>query len=126
VLEIRRGKGMVLDGSDHDTWSAGSFFTNPILDPVAAADLPMAAPRYPQPDGTIKTSAAWLIEQAGFAKGFGDGPAQLSTKHTLALTNRGTAAAEDILRLARQIQEGVQARFGITLVPEPVLVGCEL
>jgi UDP-N-acetylmuramate dehydrogenase len=126
VLQIRRGKGMVLDGSDHDTWSAGSFFTNPILDPVAAADLPAAAPRYPQPDGTIKTSAAWLIEQAGFAKGFGDGPARLSTKHTLALTNRGTAAAEDILRLARQIRERVQARFGITLVPEPVLVGCEL
>jgi len=126
VLELRRSKGMVLDGSDHDTWSAGSFFTNPILDPVAAADLPEAAPRYPQPDGAIKTSAAWLIEQAGFAKGFGDGPARLSTKHTLALTNRGTAAAEDILRLARQVREGVRACFGITLVPEPVLMGCEL
>jgi UDP-N-acetylmuramate dehydrogenase len=126
VLELRRNKGMVLDGSDHDTWSAGSFFTNPILDPVAAADLPEAAPRYPQPDGGIKTSAAWLIEQAGFAKGFGDGQARLSTKHTLALTNRGTAAAEDILRLARQVREGVRTCFGITLVPEPVLVGCEL
>jgi UDP-N-acetylmuramate dehydrogenase len=126
VLALRRSKGMVLDGSDRDTWSAGSFFTNPILDPVAAADLPDAAPRYPQPDGAIKTSAAWLIEQAGFAKGFGNGPARLSTKHTLALTNRGTAAAEDILQLARQVREGVRARFGITLVPEPVLVGCEL
>jgi UDP-N-acetylmuramate dehydrogenase len=117
---------MVLDTSDYDTWSAGSFFTNPILDSVVAADLPEAAPRYPQPDGAIKTSAAWLIEQAGFARGFGDGPASLSTKHTLAVTNRGTAAAEDILRLARQIREGVRACFGITLIPEPVLVGCEL
>jgi UDP-N-acetylmuramate dehydrogenase len=126
VLELRRSKGMVLDGSDHDTWSAGSFFTNPILDPVAAGGLPEAAPRYPQPGGAIKTSAAWLIEQAGFAKGYGEGPARLSTKHTLALTNRGTAAAEDILRLARQVREGVRACFGITLVPEPVLVGCEL
>jgi UDP-N-acetylmuramate dehydrogenase len=126
VLSIRRSKGMVLDDEDRDTWSAGSFFTNPILDPDAAATLPEAAPRYPQPDGTVKTSAAWLIEQAGFGKGYGDGPARLSTKHTLALTNRGSASADDLLRLARQLRDGVRARFGITLVPEPVLVGCEL
>ena len=126
VLSIRRHKGMVLDGEDHDTWSAGSFFTNPILELDAAAALPDAAPRYPQPDGRVKTSAAWLIEQAGFGKGFGDGEARLSTKHTLALTNRGAATAGDLLRLARQIRDGVRTRFGVTLVPEPVLVGCEL
>jgi UDP-N-acetylmuramate dehydrogenase len=126
VLSIRRSKGMVLDAEDRDTWSAGSFFTNPILDPDAAAALPEAAPRYPQPDGTVKTSAAWLIEQAGFGKGYGEGPARLSTKHTLALTNRGGATTDDLLRLARQLRDGVRARFGITLVPEPVLVGCEL
>jgi UDP-N-acetylmuramate dehydrogenase len=126
VLSIRRGKGMVLDAEDRDTWSAGSFFTNPILDPDAAAALPEAAPRYPQLDGTVKTSAAWLIEQAGFGKGYGEGPARLSTKHTLALTNRGGASADDLVRLARQLRDGVRARFGIALVPEPVLVGCEL
>ncbi|MGZ5414917.1 MAG: UDP-N-acetylmuramate dehydrogenase, partial [Aeromicrobium sp.] len=83
VLGLRRGKGMVLDPEDHDTWSAGSFFTNPLLDAEQAASLPEDAPRYPQPDGTIKTSAAWLIERSGFSKGFGDGAARLSTKHTL-------------------------------------------
>jgi len=134
VLRLRSGKGMVLDAADHDTWSAGSFFTNPVLDAAAAAALPEGAPRYPQPDGGVKTSAAWLIERAGFGKGFalpsaGDGapaPASLSTKHTLALTNRGSATAADLLALARHVRAGVETRFGIRLVNEPVLVNCTL
>jgi UDP-N-acetylmuramate dehydrogenase len=105
VLELRRGKGMVLDPDDHDTWSAGSFFTNPL---VPADDLPDGAPARPAADGLVKTSAAWLIE------------------HTLALTNRGTATTADLLGLAREIRDGVDERFGIRLVNEPVLVGCEL
>lgn len=126
VLGLRRGKGMVLDAADHDTWSAGSFFTNPLLTPEAAAGLPVDAPRYAQPDGTVKTSAAWLIEQAGFSKGYGDGEARLSTKHTLALTNRGKAKTSDLLALAGEIRAGVEAKFAITLANEPVLVGCSL
>jgi UDP-N-acetylmuramate dehydrogenase len=126
VLDLRRGKGMVLDVHDHDTWSAGSFFTNPILDPTSADRLPSDAPRWPQPDGRVKTSAAWLIEHAGFAKGHGAGAARLSTKHTLALTNRGAAGAEDLLALAREVRDGVATTYGIILQPEPVLVGCEL
>jgi UDP-N-acetylmuramate dehydrogenase len=126
VLELRRGKGMVLDPADHDTWSAVSFFTNPVLGPDEAAALPADAPRWPAGDGQVKTSAAWLIEQAGFRKGHGDGAARVSTKHTLALTNRGTAGAEDLLALAREIRAGVQERFGVTLVNEPVLVGVRL
>lgn len=117
---------MVLDEADHDTWSAGSFFTNPLISPDEAASLPEGAPRYAQPDGTVKTSAAWLIERAGFTKGYGSGPARLSTKHTLALTNRGEAKTEDVLSLAREIRTGVERKFGITLVNEPVLVGCAL
>ncbi|KRB80200.1 UDP-N-acetylenolpyruvoylglucosamine reductase [Nocardioides sp. Root190] len=127
VLGLRRSKGMVLDAEDHDTWSAGSFFTNPVVDP---AQVPDGAPSYPQPDGTVKTSAAWLIEHAGFGKGFGlDRPAartSLSTKHTLALTNRGGASATELLDLAREVRAGVEERFGIRLVNEPVLVGAEL
>ncbi|WP_088285135.1 UDP-N-acetylmuramate dehydrogenase [Kineosporia sp. A_224] len=127
VLGLRRGKGMVLDAADHDTWSAGSFFTNPVLDAAGAAALPEGAPRWPMPDGRVKTSAAWLIEHAGFARGHGlPGPASLSTKHTLALTNRGTARAADVLALAREVRDGVRTAFGVTLVPEPVLVGCVL
>lgn len=130
VLRLRAGKGMVLDADDHDTWSAGSFFTNPILTAAEAAGLPAEAPRYGQPDGRVKTSAAWLIEHAGFRKGFGadvgTGRATLSTKHTLAVTNRGGASAADVLDLAREVRSGVAQRFGITLVPEPVLVGCSL
>ena len=126
VLRLRKGKGMVLDADDRDTWSAGSFFTNPFLSPELAASLPADAPRYGQPDGTVKTSAAWLIERVGFTKGYGNGPAKLSTKHTLALTNRGEATTEDLLDLAREIRNGVEAKFGITLINEPVLVGCDL
>lgn len=129
VLALRTGKGMVLDPDDHDTWSAGSFFTNPILTPEQAAALPEGAPRFAAADGRIKSSAAWLIDHAGFGKGFAavDGaPATLSTKHTLALTNRGSATAQDLLQLARTVREGVRAAYGITLVPEPVLVGCSI
>ena len=126
VLELRRGKGMVLDPDDHDTWSAGSFFTNPILAASEADALPADAPRWVQLDGTVKTSAAWLIAKAGFTRGHGSGRVSLSTKHTLALTNRGGATTEDLLALAREVRDGVRSAFGITLVPEPVLVGCEL
>jgi len=126
VLGLRRGKGMVLDADDHDTWSAGSFFTNPLLAPEVADSLPDAAPRWSQPDGTVKTSAAWLIEQAGFHKGHGTDRVSLSTKHTLALTNRGSASTDDLLALAREVRDGVEAAFGVRLVNEPVLVGCAL
>ena len=126
VLALRTAKGMVLAEDDHDTWSAGSFFTNPILSPAQAFALPDKAPRFGQPGGMIKTSAAWLIEQTGFAKGYGYGSARLSSKHTLALTNQGGATAADLLSLAREIRAGVKAKFGIELVAEPVLVGCEL
>lgn len=130
VLELRAGKGMVwdpADRSDHDTWSAGSFFTNPLLRPDQADALPADAPRFPGGDGLVKTSAAWLIDHAGFGKGFGaPGPATLSTKHTLAITNRGGATAADLLALARTVTDGVEARFGIRLVNEPVLVGTSL
>jgi UDP-N-acetylmuramate dehydrogenase len=127
VLALRGRKGMVLDERDHDTWSAGSFFTNPVLQAERAALLPPDAPRWPQPDGTVKISAAWLIEHAGFGRGFGlPGPAALSTKHTLAVTNRGDACADDLVRLAREIRNGVRSAFGIVLEPEPMLVGVAL
>ena len=128
VLDLRRGKGMVLDPADHDTWSAGSFFTNPILSEAAAA-LPEGAPRFRAGEGLVKTSAAWLIDHAGCDKGFhlpeaGDPPrASLSTKHVLALTNRGGATGADIEALARAVRERVYEAFGVTLVPEPVTVG---
>jgi UDP-N-acetylmuramate dehydrogenase len=122
VLKLRSGKGMVLDPDDHDTWSAGSFFTNPVVEP---AMVPDGAPAWPQEDG-VKTSAAWLIERAGFHKGYGDGRIRLSTKHTLALTNRGNGTTAELLALAREIRDGVESRFGIRLVNEPVLVGCTL
>jgi UDP-N-acetylmuramate dehydrogenase len=115
---------MVLDDADHDTWSAGSFFTNPFV-PDASA-LPDGAPRWEQPDGSVKTSAAWLIEHAGFGKGYGTDRVSLSTKHTLALTNRGSATTVDLLALAAEVQRGVHAAFGVWLVNEPTLVGCAL
>ena len=125
VLDLRRGKGMVLDPDDHDTWSAGSFFTNPVLDP---ADVPAGAPMWPQPDGRVKTSAAWLIDHAGYRKGHPGpgGRVALSTKHPLALTNRGGASTADLLALAREVRDGVRSRFGVELVNEPTLVGCTL
>jgi UDP-N-acetylmuramate dehydrogenase len=123
VLALRRSKGMVLDPADHDTWSVGSFFTNPVLEP---GRLPAGAPSWPQPAGGVKTSAAWLIEHSGFGKGYGDGPVTLSAKHTLALTNRGDARTEDLLALASEVQRGVHDRYGVWLVNEPVLVGCSL
>jgi UDP-N-acetylmuramate dehydrogenase len=127
VLALRRAKGMVLDDADHDTWSVGSFFTNPVLTAEAAADLPDDAPRYPAPDGRVKTSAAWLIEHAGVGRGHSLGtPAAVSSKHTLALTNRGGATAADVLALAADIRDRVRAAYGIGLEPEPTLVGTQL
>jgi UDP-N-acetylmuramate dehydrogenase len=126
VLALRRAKGMVLEPADHDTWSAGSFFINPVLEERAAARFPASVPRWQQPDGRTKISAAWLIEQAGFARGYGNERVGLSHKHTLALTNRGGATTEDLLALAREIREAVRDRCGVVLVNEPVMVGCEL
>jgi UDP-N-acetylmuramate dehydrogenase len=124
VLGLRRGKGMVLDPGDHDTWSAGSFFTNPILDSTDL--LPDGAPRWPESGDRVKTSAAWLIERSGVRRGFTIGGAAVSSKHTLALTNRGTATTKDLLALASYVRDRVRETFGITLVNEPVLVGCVL
>ena len=126
VLGLRGRKGMVLDAADHDTWSAGSFFTNPLLADEQAKALPDDAPRWEQPDGTVKTSAAWLIEQSGYDKGYGNDRVSLSTKHTLAITNRGDASTADLVALASEIQHGVHEKFGVRLVNEPVLVECEL
>jgi UDP-N-acetylmuramate dehydrogenase len=136
VLALRRGKGMVIDPADPDSVSAGSFFTNPILDADAFAALERrvaeglgdgaAPPAFPEDDGRVKTSAAWLIERAGFHRGHGDprGVA-ISGKHTLALTNRGAGTTAELVALAREIAGGVRERFGVDLVPEPVFVGHE-
>jgi UDP-N-acetylmuramate dehydrogenase len=118
VLELRAGKGMVLDSADHDTWSVGSFFMNPRV-----ATAPTDAPNWPEADGSLKVSAAWLIEQAGFNKGFTlNGRAALSSKHTLAITNRGDATSADISELADHISAGVKAKFGIELKPEATFI----
>ena len=130
VLALRRRKGMVVDPGDPDSVSAGSFFTNPVLSAEAFAALEARAgngsrpPRFPQPDGSVKTSAAWLIEHAGFQRGHGD-PATIaiSSKHTLALTNRGAGTTAQLVALAREIADGVQERFGVELEPEPVFAG---
>jgi UDP-N-acetylmuramate dehydrogenase len=122
VLALRRGKGMVLDPADPDSVSAGSFFMNPILDADAFARLDPAPPGYDQPDGRVKTSAAWLIERAGFSKGYTRGRVAISSKHALALVNRGGATTEELLALAREIQDGVRERFGVELEPEPTIV----
>jgi len=125
VLALRRDKGMVLDDDDSDTWSAGSYFTNPIVDEVTSDSVPELCPRYPS-DAGVKLSAAWLIENAGIERGFKvspDAPARVSTKHTLALTNTGGATAADIRELADVIRRRVLEEFGIELVPEPQLVG---
>jgi UDP-N-acetylmuramate dehydrogenase len=126
VLKLRAGKGMVLDPDDRDTWSVGSFFTNPVVPAAAWQALALDAPHWPGDDGTVKIPAAWLIEHAGFPKGFAGAGVAISSKHTLALTNRGTGSTEALLDLARTIRDGVQDRFGIELHPEPVLINCEL
>jgi len=143
VLAQRRQRGMVLDAADHDTWSCGSFFTNPIMSTGSYAALQdrvqarlvergvpdeiVNVPRFDAPGGQVKTSAAWLIDKAGFGKGYRmPGPAALSTKHPLAVTNRGSATAADVVALAREIRDGVHDAFGVSLVNEPVLVGISL
>jgi UDP-N-acetylmuramate dehydrogenase len=127
VLKLRAGKGMVLDPDDKDTWSVGSFFTNPVVSAERWAELGLAhAPHWPGDDGTVKIPAAWLIEHAGFPKGFAGDRVAISTKHTLALTNRGAGSTGGLLGLARTIRDGVRDRFGIDLHPEPVLVNCAL
>jgi UDP-N-acetylmuramate dehydrogenase len=132
VLALRAGKGMVLDGDDPDTWSVGSFFTNPVLSAAEFAELgrrlgpDVVPPAFEAGDGRVKTSAAWLIERAGFARGYGRDGVSLSTKHTLALTNRGTGSTTALLALAREVRDGVRDTFGVTLVNEPVLIDAEL
>ncbi len=123
VLELRAKKGM-LTGMNIN--SAGSFFTNPIVSQAVADSLPADAPRWPQPDGSVKTSAAWLMEHAGVQKGDTYQGASISAKHVLALTNSGTATAEDIAALARSAQQKVREVFGITLEAEVQFVGVEL
>lgn len=135
VLELRARKSMLLDPRDENVKSAGSFFVNPTLSPAAfervKAKIEAASvlgqgeqiPQFEAASGRVKIPAAWLIERAGFAKGFGEGPVGLSTRHTLAIVNRGSAKADDILRFARHIRDGVLARFGVRLIPEPVMLG---
>jgi UDP-N-acetylmuramate dehydrogenase len=128
VLGLRAGKGMLLDPDDPDTYSAGSFFTNPVLDPAGWAGLRERCagmgepPRWPAAGGMTKTSAAWLIERAGFRRGYGDGAVAISSKHTLALTHRGGGTSRALLALAGEIRDRVHRRFGVVLEPEPVLV----
>ena len=126
VLELRGAKGMLLNPSDRDSWSAGSFFTNPIVSKEIAAKLPEGAPQWPTSDGLVKTSAAWLIENSGVHKGDSHGGARVSTKHVLALTNAGNATATDIAELAKSAQHSVFEKFGITLEAEVNLVGITL
>lgn len=127
VMELRRSKGMVLEETDHDTWSVGSFFVNPVIDVDQAAALPAQCPSYPSIAGT-KVSAAWLIESCGIDRGFHlpGSDARLSTKHTLAITNAGGATSAQVLELAREIRDRVRDRYGIELTPEPQLVGLAL
>jgi UDP-N-acetylmuramate dehydrogenase len=123
VLELRAMKGMLLNKTDRDSWSAGSFFTNPIVTAEIAAQLPADAPRWPTSDGRVKTSAAWLIENSGIQKGDAHGGARISTKHVLALTNAGNATAKDIVELAQVAKEKVYEKFGIALEAEVNLIG---
>jgi UDP-N-acetylmuramate dehydrogenase len=129
VLKLRAGKGMVLDDEDKDTWSVGSFFTNPVLSAPEWAALrersPGQKPHWPGEDGSVKIPAAWLIEHAGFPKGYAGRNVAISSKHTLALTNRGGGTTQALLDLAREIRAGVLDRFGVELHPEPVLIGCD-
>jgi len=125
VLALRRGKGMVIDPEDPDSISAGSFFVNPVLtsDEFAVLASDGNPPSWPEPGGRVKTTAAWLIEHAGFEKGFTLGNAGLSAKHTLAVVNRGGATARDVLALVELIQNRVREKFGIELRPEPNFIG---
>jgi UDP-N-acetylmuramate dehydrogenase len=134
VIKIRARKGMVLNPGDPDTRSAGSFFTNPVItaaeldrvEAAAAARGIAQVPHFPAGDGLVKVPAAWLIEHSGFAKGYGRGPARVSSKHTLALVNTGNATAAGLVALAREIVSGVQSAYGVTLTPEPILIGLAL
>jgi UDP-N-acetylmuramate dehydrogenase len=136
VMGLRRGKGMVIDPADPDSVSAGSFFVNPILSSDGFAALraraaerlgnDAAVPEWPEAGGAVKTSAAWLIERAGLHRGYGHGRAGISSKHTLAIINRGGATSAELVALAREMRDGVRAAFGVTLPPEPTLVGLEL
>jgi len=131
VLTLRRSKGMVLDDADPQSVSAGSFFMNPVVDAAGLARIERGAastapPRYPADGGRWKVPAAWLIERAGFTRGHGTARAHVSTKHTLALVNGGNASTVELLGLAREIVRGVEAVFGVTLVPEPVMLGCAI
>jgi len=128
ILRIRRRKGMVIDAQDSDTRSVGSFFMNPVVDratfkAIAAANADARVPHFLMQNGEVKIPAAWLIERSGFARGHVDGAVGLSTKHPLAIINRGGATARDVLRLARRIASAVRDRFGVALRPEPVFVG---
>ena len=126
VLELRANKGMLLSADDHDSWSAGSFFTNPIVSQQAADELPDAAPKWPLNDGRVKVSAAWLIENSGIKKGDEVGGARISSKHVLALTNSGNATAADIAELAKHARDQVKETYGITLEAEVNLIGLEI
>ena len=137
VLELRRGKGMVLDAGDPDARSAGSFFTNPVVSPETFSSVQEAArarlgpaavvPSFPAAGGQVKIPAAWLIERSGFGKGYDSGTGiRISAKHTLALVNPGGGSTKGLLALAAEIRDGVCASFGIELIPEPVLVGVSL
>jgi UDP-N-acetylmuramate dehydrogenase len=119
IIEIRKSKGMVLNPNDHDTFSVGSFFINPVMSKEL---VPTNAPMYEHESGKVKTSAAWLIEQSGFEKGFRHGGAMISSKHTLAISNSGNATAEDVIELSNRIRSGVKQKFGIELTIEPKIL----
>ena len=119
IIEIRKSKGMVLNPNDHDTFSVGSFFINPVMTKEL---VPTNAPMYEHESGKVKTSAAWLIEQSGFEKGFRHGGAMISSKHTLAISNSGNATAEDVIELSNRIKSGVKQKFGIELTIEPKIL----
>ncbi len=128
VVELRRAKGMVLDGADPDSRSVGSFFTNPILDQAELRALLALAPGVPRftAEGGTKVAAAWLVEHAGFTRGYRKSGAAISTKHALAITALEGGTAADVLALARHVRDGVSQRFGVQLEAEPVLIGCHL